>query len=237
MRIFTPLLLTLLLTSACDAGQQDDIKKNLESRFAGLKISSVSKSPINGLYEVVVDGDHIIYSDKDGKYVIDGIMVETATKRNLTQEKVDKLTVVGFDSLPLQQAIKVVKGDGKRRMAVFSDPDCPFCKKLEPELAKLTNVTIYIFEYPLPMHGDSARKSRLVWCSPDPVKAWDDLMLNGKLPEGKDDCANPVQANLALGEKLHVQGTPNIILSNGKRVPGLTTSDRLAQMLDEAGGK
>lgn len=236
MRIIISLLLTLFLISACDAGQ-GEIKKNLESRFPGIKIDSVNKSLISGLYEVVVDGDHIIYADKDGKYVIDGIMVETSTKRNLTQEKIDKLTVVGFDSLPLQQAIKIVKGDGKRRMAVFSDPDCPFCKKLEPELAKLTNVTIYIFEYPLPMHTDSARKSRLVWCSPDPVKAWDDLMLNGKVPEGKDDCANPIQDNLALGEKLHVQGTPNIILSNGKRIPGLTTADRLTQMLDEAGGK
>jgi thiol:disulfide interchange protein DsbC len=232
MRIIISLLLTVLLTSACDAGQ-DEIKKNLESRFPGIKIDSVNKSLISGLYEVVVDGDHIIYADKDGKYVIDGIMVETATKRNLTQEKIDKLTVVNFDSLPFQQAIKIVKGDGKRRMAVFSDPDCPYCRKLEPELAKLTNVTIYIFEFPLPMHGDSPRKSRLVWCSADPAKAWDDLMLNGKVPEGKDDCENPVQANLALGEKLKISSTPSMVFSNGKVVPGALPADKVTQLLDE----
>ncbi|NCS65208.1 MAG: thiol:disulfide interchange protein [Hydrogenophilales bacterium CG03_land_8_20_14_0_80_62_28] len=236
MRIFIPLLFTLLLTSACDAGQ-GEIRKNLESSFPGVKIDSVGKSPVAGLYEVVVDGSHVIYVDKDAKYVFEGMLVDAATKRNLTQEKVDKLTLVGFDSLPLQQAIKVVKGDGKRRLAVFSDPDCPYCKKLEPELAKLTNVTIYTFAYPLPMHTDAARKSRLVWCSADPVKAWEDLMLNNTVPEGKDDCPNPVEANLALGDKLHIQGTPNIILGNGKRIPGLATADRLSQMLDEAGGK
>jgi thiol:disulfide interchange protein DsbC len=236
MRLIIPVLLALFLTSACDAGQ-DDIKKNIESRFPGHSVDSVNKSPIANLYEVVVDGEHVIYADKTGKYIIEGMLVDTATGRNLTQDKIDKLTAVKFDSLPLQQAIKIVKGDGKRRLAVFSDPDCPFCRKLEPELAKLTNVTIYIFQYPLPMHTDAARKSRLVWCSPDPVKAWDDLMLNGKLPEGKDDCANPIEANLALGEKLHVQGTPNIILPDGSRIPGLTTADRLSQLLDKAADK
>jgi thiol:disulfide interchange protein DsbC len=236
MRIFPLLLITLLMTTACNAGQ-DSIKKNLEAHFPGIQIDSVAKSPVDGLYEVVVGGDHIIYSDPDGKYVIDGIMVETATRHNLTQDKIDKLTMVSFDSLPLQQAIKIVNGNGKRRLAVFSDPDCPFCKKLEPELSKLTNVTIYIFEYPLPMHTDAARKSRLVWCSANPAKAWQDLMLNGKLPEGKGDCPNPIAANLALADKLHIQGTPHMILANGKRIPGLVPAAQLSQMLDEASGK
>jgi len=236
MRILPLLLITVLMTTACEADQVS-VKKNLETRFPGIQISSVEKSPVDGLYEVVVDGDHIIYADKDAKYVIDGIMVETATRHNLTQEKVDKLTMVGFDSLPLEQAIKIVKGDGSRRLAVFSDPDCPYCKRLEPELAQLNNVTLYIFEYPLPMHTDAARKSRLVWCSADRAKAWDALMLDGKLPEGKGDCPNPVEANLALAEKLHIQGTPHMILSNGKRIPGLVPVDKLSQMLDEASGK
>lgn len=233
MRTFITLLCTLLLTTACDAGQ-DNIKKNLESRFPGIHVDSVTKSPINGLYEVVVEGSHVVYSDQNANYIIDGVLIDTATKRNLTAEKVDKLSEVKFDSLPLQQAIKIVHGNGKRRLAVFSDPDCPFCRKLEPELAQLKDVTIYIFEYPLPMHTDAARKARLIWCSPDPAKAWDDLMLRNQLPTGKDDCPNPIEANLALGQKLNVQGTPNIILSNGKRIPGLVPASRLAPMVDAA---
>lgn len=233
MRTFITLLCTLLLTTACDAGQ-DNIKKNLEARFPGIRVDSVTKSPVNGLYEVVVEGSHVVYSDQNANYIIDGVMIDTATKRNLTAEKVDKLNEVKFDSLPLQQAIKIVHGNGKRRLAVFSDPDCPFCRKLEPELAQLNDVTIYIFEYPLPMHTDAARKARLIWCSPDPAKAWDDLMLRNQLPAGKDDCPNPIEANLALGQKLNVQGTPNIILSNGKRIPGLVPASRLGPMVDAA---
>lgn len=233
MRIFTPLLFTVLLASGCNAGEAD-IKKNIETRFPGAKVDSVGKSPISGLFEVVVDGGQIIYSDGKGDYVITGDMLETASRRNLTKEKVDKLSEVKFDTLPLEQAIKTVKGEGKRKMAVFSDPDCPYCRKLEQELAKVDNVTIYTFAYPLPMHADAPRKSRLVWCSADPAKAWEDLMLNGKVPVGKDDCPNPIDANLALGQKLNVQGTPAIILTNGKRLPGLVPADRLNAMLDEA---
>jgi thiol:disulfide interchange protein DsbC len=234
MRIFTPLLLTVLLASGCNAGE-GDIKKNIETRFPGAKVDSISKSPMNGVFEVVVDGGQIIYSDANADYVLTGDMLETANRRNLTKEKMDKLSEVKFDTLPLDQAIKDVRGAGKRKMAVFSDPDCPYCKKLEQELAKLDNVTIYTFTYPLPMHTDAPRKSRLVWCSADRVAAWHDLMLNGKVPEGKGDCANPVDANLALGQKLNVQGTPAIILANGKRLPGMVPADRLTMLLDEAG--
>lgn len=233
MRIFTPLLFTILLASGCNAGE-GDIKKNIETRFPGAKVDSVSKSPVKGIYEVVVDGGQVIYADEKADYVITGDLLETASRRNLTKEKVDKLSEVKFDTLPLGQAIKVVKGDGKRKLAVFSDPDCPYCRKLEQELDKLDNVTIYNFVYPLPMHADAGRKGRLVWCSADQAKAWSELMLNGKLPEGKDDCPNPIEANLALGQKLNVQGTPAIILANGKRLPGLVPADRLNALLDEA---
>ena len=234
MRIFTPLLLTVLMASGCNAGEAD-IKKNIEARFPGAKVDSVAKSPVKGIYEVVVDGGQIIYADEKGDYVLTGDMLETASRRNLTKEKVDKMSEVKFDTLPLDQAVKVVKGEGKRKLAVFSDPDCPYCRKLEQELAKLDNVTIYNFIYPLPMHADAGRKGRLVWCSADPAQAWLDLMLKGKLPEGKDDCANPIEANLALGQKLNVQGTPAIILSNGKRLPGMVPADKLNAMLNEAG--
>ena len=126
MRILILFLLALSFAGACEAGQDAVIKKNLESRYPGLDITSVGSSPIAGLYEVVVDGSHIIYSDKNANYILDGALVDTATKRNLTQERLEQIEAVNFDSLPLKQAIKIVHGDGKRRLAVFSDPDCPF---------------------------------------------------------------------------------------------------------------
>lgn len=234
MRILTPLLLALLMTTGCNAGQED-IKKNIESRFPGAKVESVASSPVSGIFEVVVDGGQVIYADEKADYVFTGDLLDTSSRRNLTKEKMDKLSEVKFDSLPLDQAIRIVRGDGSRKMAVFSDPDCPYCKKLEHELGKLDNVSIHVFAYPLPMHADAARKSRLVWCSEDRAKAWLDLMLQGKVPTGKDDCANPIEANLELGRKLNVQGTPAIILTNGKRLPGLVPADRLEMLLDEAG--
>lgn len=235
MRLILTLLATVLVTTACSAGEAE-IRKNIEARFPGAKVDSVTKTPVSGIYEVVVDGDQVIYSDGKAGYVIVGEMLETKDKRNLTRERLDKLQEVKFDTLPLDQAIKVVKGDGSRKIAVFSDPDCPYCRKLEPELAKLENVTIYTFLYPLPFHKDAARKSKVVWCSADKVKAWDDLMLRNKEPENaKTDCPNPVEANLALGQQLKVQGTPAIIFTNGKRAPGYIPAERLEQMLSAAG--
>ncbi|NTV96408.1 MAG: DsbC family protein [Thiobacillus sp.] len=234
MRIFTPLLLTVLLATGCNA-DESEIKKNIEARFPGAKVDSVSKTPVKGIYEVVVGGSEIIYANSNGDYVITGEMLETQARRNLTREKVDKLSEIKFDSLPFNQAIKIVKGDGKRKMAVFSDPDCPYCKKLDQELAKLDNVTIHVFMYPLPMHADAPRKARLVWCSADPAKAWQELMLEGKVPDGKGDCANPLEANQAFGAQHNIQGTPAIILANGKRLPGLVPADKLDALLTETG--
>jgi thiol:disulfide interchange protein DsbC len=233
MRFFSPLLLTVVLTTACNAGD-GEIKKNIEERFPGAKVNSISKSPLPGIYEVVVDGSQVIYADENANHVMVGDLLETRTKRNLTREKADKLAEVKFDSLPLDQALKFVKGDGSRKLAVFSDPDCPYCRRLEGELGKLNNVTIYNFIYPLPMHADAARKGRAVWCSANPNQAWVDMMLNGKEPQGSGDCPNPVQANTDLGIKLNIQGTPAMFLSNGRRVPGLVPADKIEAMLAEA---
>ena len=232
LRFITPLLLTVALTTACNAGE-GEIKKNIESRFPGAKVNSITKTPITGVFEVIVDGNQIIYSDENANHVLVGDLLETASKRNLTREKTDKLSEVKFDALPLAQSLKFVKGDGSRKLAVFSDPDCPYCKRLEGELAKLNNVTIHVFAYPLPMHADAARKSKVVWCSADPNRAWTDMMLNGKDPQGKDDCANPIDANIELGQKLNIQGTPAIIFANGRRVPGMVPAEKLEAMLAE----
>lgn len=232
MRIFTPLLLTVLLTSACNA-DENDIKKNIEARFPGAKVDSVNKTPMKGIYEVVVAGSEIVYADEKADYILTGEMLATQERRNLTRERIDKLSEIKFADLPLDQAFAIVRGDGKRKLAVFSDPDCPFCRKLEHELAKLDNVTIHVFLYPLPMHADAPRKARLVWCSADRAKAWQDLMLDGKVPEGKDDCPNPIEANQTFGMQHNIQGTPAIILPNGRRLPGLVPADKLDALLDE----
>jgi len=233
----TALLLALLTTTAL-AGDAD-IRKSIESSFPGTKIGSITKSPVNGLFEVVADGQQgplVIYSDDKGEYVLVGDLLNVQSKRNLTRERMDKLTEVKWDSLPLKNAIKVVKGDGSRKLAVFSDPDCPYCKKAEAEFNKLDNVTVYTFAYPLPMHPDAGRKAKLVWCSKDRAQAWQDLMLKGTLPNGKTDCDNPIDENLALGAKLRVDGTPALIFPNGKRIPGYVDAKRLETMLNSMSG-
>lgn len=229
------LLIALFATQAC--GGEKDIRNAIESGFPGTKVTEVNKSAVRGLYEVVMDGRQgpmVAYADEKGSYILVGDMLDVKSERNLTRERMDKLTAVKFDSLPLENAVKIVKGNGKRRLAVFSDLDCPYCKKLESELAKVDNVTIYNFPYPLPMHPDAGRKSKLIWCSKDRAAAWNAFFETGKVPTGKADCDNPLEENLALGAKLRIDGTPALIFADGKRVPGYMPAARLDAMLDAA---
>jgi len=226
------LLLALVATTAL--ASDTDIRQSIESRFRGTKVSDINKSVLPGIFEVVMEsqqGPMVAYTDDKGRYVMVGDLLDIKMERNFTRERMDKLTEVKFDSLPLDHAIKTVKGDGKRHLAVFSDVDCPYCKKLEAELIKVDNVTIYTFLYPLPMHGDAPRKSKLIWCSKDRAAAWADYMQKGKLPSGKGDCDNPIDENLALGAKLRIDGTPAMIFANGKRIPGYMEAGRLDAML------
>jgi len=227
-------LIPALLFTAPAHADEAKIRASIGANFPGTQIVSVTKAPLQGLFEVVVDGDQgpvVVYADEQGQHVLIGDLLNLASKRNLTRERMDKLLEVKWDSLPLNNAIKLVKGNGKRQFAVFSDPDCPFCRKAEAEIDKLDNVTVYIFPYPLPMHPDAPRKSRLVWCSKDRAKAWQDMMLRGKMPTGRDDCKNPIEDNLALGTRLRIDGTPAMIFPNGKRIPGYVEAARLEAML------
>jgi len=236
MHLVTSFLATLaFLMTAAALASEADIRHSLESRFPGTHVNEINKSAVPGMYEVVLDGRQgpmVVYSDDKASYLLVGDLLDIKNERNLTKERMEKLTAVKFDSLPLAQAIKTVKGDGKRRLAVFSDLDCPYCKKLEAELAKIDNVTIYTFPYPLAMHADAPRKSRLIWCSKDRAAAWSDYMHKGKLPAGKGDCDNPIDENLALGARLRIDGTPALIFSNGKRIPGYVEAARLDAMLN-----
>jgi thiol:disulfide interchange protein DsbC len=140
-----------------------------------------------------------------------------------------------FSKLPLDKAMVKVKGDGSRKIAIFSDPDCPFCKRLEPELEKLDNVTIYTFLYPLTaLHPDAMRKATMVWCSPDRQRAWDDLMLRGKLPEGSLSCATPILEINELARSLGINGTPGIVFESGKLIPGAISSDQIEAQFKSA---
>ncbi|MEW5770730.1 MAG: DsbC family protein [Pseudomonadota bacterium] len=237
-RILIPLLAAALLTAlpASHAGEKE-VRQAVQALAPGAKSVKIDKTGMDGIFEVTLDGEQgpmVIYADKNGQYLMVGELLDVKNRRNLTKERMDKLTEVKWETLPLQDAIKVVRGNGQRRLAVFSDPDCPYCKKAEQEFSKLDNVTIYTFLYPLPFHQDAARKARLVWCAKDRAQAWLDLMLKGRVPGGKAGCSNPVEKNLALGARLKVEGTPAMILANGKRIPGFVPAAQLDAMLTAA---
>lgn len=231
------LLSTALLASlmACSASADEAaIKKALLARFPGADIPSIAKTPYAGLYEVVIDGQ-VVYADANADYLFIGSVVDAKTQKNLTNERIAKLNEIRFDSLPFANAIKTVKGDGKRKIAVFSDPDCPFCKKFEQELSRVSNVTVYTFLYPIAsLHPQAAAKSRAIWCAPDRNKAWEDAMLRGIAPRNDGSCKNPIEDNIALAAKYRVFGTPTIVFENGQRVPGMVPADKLSQLLDAA---
>ena len=183
-------------------GEAAQVKKLLEQKFPGATVSTVTKSPYFGLYEAMFD-EQIVYTDAKVTYVLVGNVYDADTKKNLTEAKMRKLIRVAFDSLPLELAIKKVKGNGSRKLAIFSDADCPFCARLENELKNIDNVTIYTFLYPIDqLHPDAARKSRMIWCAPDNVKAWDAFFASGALPDNNGDCDNPLAATRALGQKM-----------------------------------
>jgi len=208
-------------------GEAAQVKKLLEQKFQGATVTIVNKSPYFGLYEAMFD-EQLVYTDAKVTYVLVGNVYDAATRKNLTEAKMRELTRVAFDSLPLELALKKVKGDGSRRLAIFSDADCPFCARLENELKTIDNVTIYTFLYPIDqLHPDSARKSRIIWCAPDNVKAWDAFFATGALPGNNGDCDNPLAATNALGQKMKVTATPTLVFADGSVIPGALPAQRL----------
>jgi thiol:disulfide interchange protein DsbC len=232
--MFRTLLVLLLSVSLAHAAETDKtaatIKDTLQKNYAQLigPIDQVNKSPIPGMYEVVTS-DHIFYTDKTAHYLIDGSMFDLKMRRNLTEARARVLFAVDFNNLPFELAIKKVKGNGSRKLAYFTDPNCGYCKKLEQEIKNVDNVTLYLFLYPI--FEGSAEKVQAIWCSDNKVKAWDNLMLNGVQPEaGK--CETPSNKVLALGKKLRVNGTPALIFANGIVNPGYMPAAELEKALD-----
>ena len=208
------------------------IKKALLTKFSGAHVQNIQKTPYDGLYEVLMDGQ-LLYTDAKVNYLFAGNLIDAKTQRNLTAARMRDLMQVKFDTLPLDLAIKQVKGDGKRKMAVFSDPDCPYCKKLDADLVNVNNVTIYTFLYPIAsLHPDADSHAKAIWCAPDRARAWDDLMRSGTLPQTGTDCATPLAKIAELGSQLRINGTPTIIFADGLRVPGAVPVAQLEKLLN-----
>jgi thiol:disulfide interchange protein DsbC len=229
MKFVLPLV--LLVASSAYASEATVLAR-LQKNYPQLgKVEQVHASPIPGLYEVVAL-DHVFYTDEDARYLIDGQIYDLRTMRNLTEERERKLFAVDFDKLPFDLAIKQVKGNGKRRMLVFTDPNCTFCKRLEGELQKVDNVTIYRLLFPI--FPGSEEKVRDVWCSKDRNQAWEDMMVRGVTPPPatKPGCSYPVGKAMAWGKKLRVNGTPAMVFSDGMLVPGALPSDEIEKALN-----
>ena len=213
------------------------IRRMLDSKLGGAKIEGIQPAPVPGLYEVrfrTADGMRVVYVDASGSYVIQGNILDLRSERDLTEDRLRKLNAIKFESLPLDLAVKVQRGNGKRVMAMFSDPYCPACRQFERSLAQIDNVTIYIFMYPV-IRPENTEHSRMVWCSNDRAKAWLELAAapKPKVPEAPASCGDPVDKVLKLGRSLGVNSTPTLILANGERVTGGLSGPDLREMLDQ----
>jgi len=202
---------------ADDASDIAAIKSNLDKRTPAIIAQSIKISPLPGLYEVFAN-NNIFYVDKTVSYImVGGSIIEDASKKNLTIERLKELTRIKFDNLPFKNAIEIKKGTGAYKFAVFSDPDCPFCKSLEQGLeeTQMTNYTAYVFLLPLKeIHPGAVKKSENIWCAKDKSEAWLNLMVKGAEPE-KATCENPITKNEKLANELGVTGTPTIYLNDG----------------------
>jgi len=226
-----PLALAALFVAAANADEAD-IKKAMEAKL-GAKVESVTKAGFLGLYEVYSEGNILYTDEKMTAFIAGGQLIDGKTMKNVTEERMRKLTAIRFSELPLDRAIRQVRGDGKRVLATFEDPNCGYCKRLAKDLLKLDNVTIYTFLYPI-LSEDSLRKSKQIWCSADRAKAWNDWMVEGRAPAGKDDCdAAAISKNQEYGRRLGISGTPTIFFADGERVPGAIPLAKIEQKLGQ----
>jgi thiol:disulfide interchange protein DsbC len=229
------LLLLTGLMAACVGAEtpvEANIRKLVEPRLGeGVKIESIRETPYAGLYEIRANGD-ILYTDKKGEFLISGHVFNVATMQDLTKDRIDEINKIKFSDLPLEQAVKTVKGNGKRVIVVFEDPNCGYCKRFrQTTLKEADNLTVYTFMYNI-LSDDSFVKSRNIWCAPDRNKAWDDWMVGGKAaPAAPAACVTPSDKVLALGQKLRITGTPAIFFTDGSRIPGAIDTKTLETKL------
>ncbi len=222
-----------LLASWPAAAQEATIRKNLGERIPSLaKIDEINKTPMPGLWEVRV-GTDILYTDNEGNYLIQGNLIDARQKRNLTEERTEKLLAIDFDSLPLKDAFTIVRGNGKRKVAVFEDPNCGYCKRFERDLQQVNNVTVYMFLYPI-LSQDSTDKSRNIWCAKDKAKAWQDWMVRDQAAPSVNCDTVALARNLEFGKKHKITGTPTLVFADGSRVPGAVSAAQVEKFLADA---
>jgi thiol:disulfide interchange protein DsbC len=211
------------------------IRKNLSERLPGLpKIDEIRRTPMANLFEVRV-GNEIYYSDAQGNHLIQGQLIDTRSRRDLTQERLDRINAIAFDSLPLKDAITLVRGNGKRKLAVFEDPNCGYCKRFERDLQKVNDVTVHLFLMPI-LGPESIEQSRNVWCAKDKLRAWSDLMLlDMPAPAAAASCdSTALTRNVEFARKMRITGTPTLVFANGTRVPGAIGAAQVEKLLAEA---
>jgi thiol:disulfide interchange protein DsbC len=221
-----------LLASSAQA-QEAVIRKNLSERIPQLgQIDEVSKTPMPALFEVRV-GTELYYTDAEGNFLLQGHLLDTRQQRDLTEERQEKLTAIDFTTLPLKDAFTIVRGNGKRKVAVFQDPNCPYCKRFERDLQKVDNVTVHMFLYPI-LGPDSTDKAHNIWCAKEKGKVWQDWMVRDQAVPAANCDTTAMTRNLEFGRKHKITGTPTLIFSNGTRVPGAIPAQQVEKYLADA---
>ncbi len=224
--------------ASAQAGEAE-IRKNLASRIPQFAaIDEVSKTPMAGVFEVRINGSEIYYTDAQGDYLMQGNLIDVRERKNLTEARVEKLSEIAFDKLPLQDAFKIVRGNGKRKLAIFEDPNCGYCKQFERDLKNVDNVTVYLFLYPV-LGADSAAKSRNIWCARDKAKSWNDWMGAEVKPEAAAASCDTaaLQRNVEFGRRHNITGTPTLIFSDGSRTPGAIPAAQVEKQLVAAAAR
>lgn len=227
--------LALNVTAHAHANEEA-VRKAVEAFVGSAAVDSVARTSYGGLYEVVLKSGELIYTDEKASFIIDGRVIDTRTRKDVTQARLAQLSAIDFSTLPLNQAIKQVKGNGKRVIATFEDPNCGYCKRLGKELAQMDDVTIYTYLYPI-LSPDSTAKSNNIWCAKDKAKAWTDWIVNAKAPASASCDTSAVEKNVALGQKLRISGTPTIFLADGTRIGGFLPAAELEKAIATAAGK
>ena len=229
MKLIKSLLILALTIFAVSAFANESVKQELAKKYPEVKPDRITKTQYGNLFEVFANGE-ILYTDEKVTFLLLGTLVDAQTRTNISEARLQKLNVINFNDLPFDNAIKLVRGNGSRRMAIFADPNCGYCKRFEQDVNTTDNITAYIFTYPI-LAADSVEKSKSVWCSTDRLKAWQDQMLREKPPTAKGTCETPVDKVLALGRKLNVTGTPTTFFEDGERISGALTKDRIEAKL------
>lgn len=223
-------LVLALATAGLAQASEEAVKKGIETFIGAQAVESVNRTPYGELYEVVLKSGELIYTDAKTSFIVDGRIIDAKTRADVTRERLNQLSAIDFGILPLDQAIKQVRGDGKRVLVTFEDPNCGYCKRLGKELVKMDNLTTYTFLYPI-LSPDSTEKSRNIWCAKDQAQAWNDWIVDGKTPPAAKCDSSVIDRNVALGQQLRISGTPTMFLADGSRIGGYVPATELEKAL------